>query len=118
LTGKEIVYTYDFGDNWEHHITVEGRAEATDHFVCLLGTGHPVAEDVGGVKGWDALKAAYRAARPNKEQREKREWFENEASNGDPVGLAGDRVNVWNLEQVNSKLRVMLEEFARAAGQD
>ncbi|KAH6635545.1 hypothetical protein B0J18DRAFT_50732 [Chaetomium sp. MPI-SDFR-AT-0129] len=118
LAGKEIIYTHDFGDNWEHHITVEGWAEAANYSVYLSGTGHRVAGDVGGVKRWDALKVAYRASRPNKDQREKREWFENDASNADPAGLVGDQVNVWDMEQVTHKLRVMLEEFARAAGQD
>ena len=90
-TGKQIVYTYDFGDNWKHTLTVERRGDFTDHFVCLAGTGHPVVEDVSGVEGWKDLKAAYRAAQPTQEQRERREWFEKRARNVDPRGLAGDR---------------------------
>ncbi|KAK4096805.1 hypothetical protein N658DRAFT_527479 [Parathielavia hyrcaniae] len=89
--GNEVVYTYDFGDDWEHRITFEGRADPTTYYACLSGTGHPVAEDVGGVNGWEALKAAYRTAQPDKEQREKREWFEKDARNTDPAGLTGYR---------------------------
>jgi hypothetical protein len=116
LTGKEIAYTYDFGDNWEHRITVEGRADTTVYLSCLSGTGHLVAEDVGGVRGWNELKAAYQTAQPNKEQREKREWFETHASNADPGGLAGDRINAWDMEEVNRALRHMVEGLARAMG--
>ena len=114
-TGKQIVYTYDFGDNWKHTLTVERRGDFTDHFVCLAGTGHPVVEDVSGVEGWKDLKAAYRAAQPTQEQRERREWFEKRARNADPRGLAGDRVNAWNMAQVNRDLVDMLERFDRIA---
>lgn len=108
-TGKEVVYTYDFGDNWEHDFILEGRADATKDFVCLSGTGHPVAEDCRGIRGWEELKEAYRTSRPSKEQREKRAWFEGGASNGDPKGLAGDRVHVWDMEQVNRDLKGLVQ---------
>ncbi|KAI0473506.1 MM3350-like domain-containing protein [Xylariaceae sp. FL0804] len=108
-----IIYTYDFGDNWEHHLTVTGRADASDAdpataaglFACLDGTGHPVAEDVGGTRGWEDLKEAYRAARPTEDQRERREWFEVQASNADPRGLAGGRASEWDRDGVERKLR-------------
>ncbi|KAL2015283.1 hypothetical protein VTK56DRAFT_5908 [Thermocarpiscus australiensis] len=45
------VYTYDFGDNWAHYMTVTGRAEPTRVFKCLSGSGQPVAEDAGGFQG-------------------------------------------------------------------
>ncbi|KAK3291459.1 MM3350-like domain-containing protein [Chaetomium fimeti] len=115
--GKELVYTYDFGDNWEHYFTVEGRGEFTDHFVCLSGTGHPVGEDVGGNKGWNDLKAAYLAERPTEDQRDSRKWYETRTRNGDPKGLAGDRVNVWDMAQVNRDLVDMLDRFERMADQ-
>ncbi|KAK3311014.1 MM3350-like domain-containing protein, partial [Chaetomium strumarium] len=89
--GKQVIYMYDFGDNWEHNLSVEGRADPTDRFVCLSGTGHAVAEDVGSVDGWRELKDAYCTSHPTKEQRERRQWYERTASNGDPEGLAGDR---------------------------
>ncbi|KAF2405647.1 hypothetical protein EJ06DRAFT_468213 [Trichodelitschia bisporula] len=105
--GKQLAYTYDFGDNWEHVMTVEGRADSTKTFSCLLGTGQPVAEDVGSTRGWEKLKEAYRAATPSAEQREKRSWFERDASNADPRGLAGGRVDEWDRDAVNRKLSKM-----------
>lgn len=38
--GKKIVYLWDFGDNWEHVITVKGRGPASDAVELLAGRGH------------------------------------------------------------------------------
>lgn len=116
--GREVVYTYDFGDNWEHFLTVEGRCDPTGDFQVLSGVVHPVAEDVGSKTGWEDLKAAYRAPNSTSEQRERRGWFENMASNGDPRGLAGDRVNLFeNMDEINRNMRSenMQEYFERHA---
>ena len=100
-----LEYEYDFGDCWEHAITVVGRADAaTDYFRCLDGEGHGVAEDVGGTKGWEALKAAYRADRPSREQREKMVWFERQASNEDRRGLRDGWEHGWPKSRVNARL--------------
>ncbi|KAI1325396.1 MM3350-like domain-containing protein [Xylariaceae sp. FL0255] len=112
---KDIIYTYDFGDNWEHYITIEGRTDATEDFICLDGTGHCIAEDAGGVRGWEEVKAAYCAGNPTHEQLEKRDWFEHIASNADPQGLAGDRVNAFDRDRVNRNLTNMLERFSSMA---
>ena len=66
-----LEYEYDFGDCWTHAIDLEGRSDVTGYFMCTAGQGHGVAEDVGCAPGWERLKAAYRAARPDKEQRSK-----------------------------------------------
>lgn len=63
----KMVYTYDFGDRWEHLLTVTGRADTSSKFRCIDGVGHHVAEDVKQ-DGWAELKEAYRTTRPNKEQ--------------------------------------------------
>ncbi|KAK7734249.1 hypothetical protein SLS53_007897 [Cytospora paraplurivora] len=104
--GKKIVYTYDFGDNWEHFLTVEGRSDATGEFEVLSGTGHYVAEDVGSYTGWEELKAAYRARDLTSEQKEKRSWFEKMAANCDPRGLTGNRVSLFeNRDEINWNMR-------------
>jgi len=115
--GRQIIYTYDFGDNWEHYLTIKGRAEPTFYFECLDGSGHYVAEDVGSVQGWKNLKAAYRAARPSSEQKERRKWFEQLASNHDPKGLTGDRVNAWDREKINRDLVNVLDIFEQKANE-
>ena len=103
----EVEYEYDFGDCWERAIILSGRAEHTDHFICTAGEGHPCAEDVGSARGWQQLKEAYRAARPSAEQREKMKWFETQASNSDPAGLAGNKVKQWDQGGVNRLLASM-----------
>lgn len=110
-TDKPLIYTYDFGDNWEHLITVTGRSPPTDDFSCLSGTGHYVAEDAGAFRGWEELKAAYQTNNPTREQKEKRRWFERQASNADPKGLAGDRVNFFDLAECNKNLKNMWDRF-------
>ncbi|KAK3332742.1 hypothetical protein B0T19DRAFT_473560 [Cercophora scortea] len=79
--------------------------------------GHPAAEDVGSHRGWEELKAAYRAVNPTSEQKDKREWFERMAANADLLGLAGDRVNFWDREQVNKDLETMIERFQKMGEQ-
>ncbi|KAF4635428.1 hypothetical protein G7Y89_g2670 [Cudoniella acicularis] len=96
-----IEYGYDFGDHWAHQIKVIGRSNATGRFQCLDGESHGFAEDVGGVKGWLKLREAYKTTTPNKEQKEKRKWFENVASNGDPKGLGNGRDRLWDKASIN-----------------
>lgn len=103
LLDKEMEYWYDFGDNWQHVMTVEGRSEASDHIVCIDGSGHGVPEDVTQL-GWGELKEAYRTATPNQKQKERRHWFEHQASNRDPRGLGGGREHEWSKDDINRRL--------------
>lgn len=84
-----MVYTYDFGDNWRHQMSLQGRGPPTTDFKCISAQGHYVAEDVGSPSGWEKLKAAYRTSNPTQEQKEKREWYESGCSNGEKEGLTG-----------------------------
>ncbi|MEV6209224.1 plasmid pRiA4b ORF-3 family protein [Kitasatospora sp. NPDC051914] len=57
--GAHLDYDYDFGDSWEHSITVERRmtAEAGHHYpVCVDGAGACPPEDCGGPGGYEDLK--------------------------------------------------------------
>ncbi|MEC4014916.1 plasmid pRiA4b ORF-3 family protein [Streptomyces sp. H27-D2] len=57
--GDRCVYTYDFGDSWEHRITVEQplTAEAGLSYPhCVDGTGACPPEDCGGAPGYGDLK--------------------------------------------------------------
>jgi hypothetical protein len=105
--GAPIEYEYDFGDCWEHEITMVGRAAATEVFVCTGGEGHGVAEDVGSDRGWQNLKKAYRAQRPTKDQKDKMRWFETQASNADRQGLGNGRDRFFDRAGVNFKLARM-----------
>ncbi|KAF3061168.1 putative plasmid p 4b orf-3 family protein [Daldinia childiae] len=103
--GYKMVYNYDFGDSWEHEMTLLGYGGATDNFVCIDGAGHCAAEDVGGPMGWQDLKEAYRTANPDGDQRHKMWWYEHKCSNADAAGLAGERVHVWDRLRINEQLK-------------
>ncbi|MGK0469385.1 plasmid pRiA4b ORF-3 family protein [Clostridium sp.] len=49
-----IVYRYDYGDNWEHEITIQGVNTDYDknYPTCLMGEGNAPPEDVGGIYGY------------------------------------------------------------------
>ena len=101
---KPLEYEYDFGDCWNHDITIVGRKDATDFFMCTNGDGHYVAEDVGSTPGWEKLKAAYRADRPTEDQKDKMRWFKQTASNRDGRGLKNGRERSWPKGEINRRL--------------
>lgn len=55
---KTLHYTYDFGDNWEHTIKIEGfrdPAPGTLYPQLIKATGRCPHEDVGGPPGYEML---------------------------------------------------------------
>lgn len=55
VKGTKFHYTYDFGDDWEHKITVEKIEDAdaeTEYPVCVSGKRRAPHEDCGGVPGY------------------------------------------------------------------
>ncbi len=53
--GDKLTYTYDFGDDWEHEITLEAFQRAREDQqlpICTGGRGEAPLEDSGGVWGW------------------------------------------------------------------
>jgi hypothetical protein len=75
--GTEFRYTYDFGDDWRHDLTVEGVVPLPQDVllpVCLGGARACPPEDCGGVGGYEELIAAL--GRPQSgAAREYREWL-------------------------------------------
>lgn len=58
---ERIRYTYDFGDDWEHEILLEGVLTAepdVGYPVCVAGKGACPPEDCGGVWGYQDLRDA------------------------------------------------------------
>jgi hypothetical protein len=78
---KYISYLYDFGENWEHSITLIGRAEEDlppNVITLVSGEGGGVSED-WGASGWEELKrlVKLRDEKGEKEMNEKdREYLE------------------------------------------
>lgn len=77
VQGSQFQYTYDFGDNWVHDLTVEGIVPLPRDVllpVCLGGARACPPEDCGGIGGYEELVAALR--RPQSAAaREYREWL-------------------------------------------
>jgi hypothetical protein len=74
---QKFAYLYDFGDSWEHVVTVEKilpSAEGVRVPVCLAGEFNGPPEDCGGVGGFCDLMQAMSRPR-SKEYREMVEWL-------------------------------------------
>lgn len=62
-----LTYTYDFGDDWEHLVTLESTSPLTEENrepVCLKGAKACPPEDVGGIYGHHELAEWLRAGAP------------------------------------------------------
>jgi hypothetical protein len=86
------VYTYDFGDSWDHEIVVEkclapepGRA----YPVCLAGERHGPPEDCGGLPGFYNLLEAIGDSE-HEQHEELIEWLGDDF---DPEAFSVDHVN-------------------------
>lgn len=58
---NKLAYTYDFGDNWQHSVTIEGVASADptlDYPRFVDGSHRAPPEDVGGVPGFQEFLEA------------------------------------------------------------
>ncbi len=59
--GDRAIYTYDFGDGWEHDIVFEGsfpKEPGGKYPICLAGELAGPPEDCGGIPGYyDCIKA-------------------------------------------------------------
>src|SRR3954467_11502528 len=54
--GPAFTYLYDFGDNWDHDLTVPGVGGAPP--ACIDGRGDCPPEDCGGPHGYAQLREA------------------------------------------------------------
>ena len=75
--GDKAIYSYDFGDDWTHDVTlvaIKPAAAGATYPVCLDGRRACPPEDCGGTWGYADLLAAL--ADPNHEEHEsKRSWL-------------------------------------------
>jgi hypothetical protein len=93
--GASFIYEYDFGDSWQHVITVEDMEPWTPNSLaprCLDGARACPPEDSGGVGGYEHLLEVLRDRR-NPEYKELRAWA---GTHFDP--------ELFSLQAVNSAL--------------
>ena len=65
--GDRLTYLYDFGDGWEHLVTLESVAPLTPDYReprCLAGARACPPEDVGGIGGHHEIAEWLRAGAP------------------------------------------------------
>jgi hypothetical protein len=94
--GDKVRYTYDFGDDWDHDVTLEKVLPAdagVTSSVCTAGKGACPPEDCGGVWGYEELKATL--ADPEAEQyTDMLEWLGLASGDDfDPKEFSAEKVN-------------------------
>jgi len=84
---SRFTYTYDFGDEWEHAIVIEGKQPPVDgrrYPACVAGKRNCPPEDCGGCWGYQQLLAIL--ADPAHPRR--REWAEMIGEDFDPEAFS------------------------------
>ncbi len=98
---QELIYDYDFGDSWEHVITLEKIQDQTImHPVCLAGKNACPPEDCGGIWGYYDLVEIVNNPEHD-EYEDMRDWLGlEEGENWDPT--------YFDLEATNQALKYYL----------
>ena len=87
--GRRFNYTYDFGDNWQHEIVIEGKKPLVDgrgYPSCIAGKRNCPPEDCGGRWGYQELVAAL--ADPTHQKY--RNWIEMIGEGFDPEEFSAE----------------------------
>jgi len=90
--GAKVIYTYDFGDSWEHSIVLEKRlpsAPSIAYPICTDGQLACPPEDCGGIGGFYDLLDALRDP-AHEEHKELQDWV---GADYDPEALSIEAVN-------------------------
>lgn len=94
--GDSMVYTYDFGDDWDHLIEVEKVLPSNPKATvarCTGGSGHGPAEDCGGPWGWSNVVEAVNDPK-HAEHKEYRDWLGlSRGETFDPMVFDTARIN-------------------------
>ncbi len=89
---SQFAYNYDFGDYWQHVLTVEeilAPQEGATYPVCLAGARACPPEDVGGVPGYEDFLEAIKDS-THAEHQEFLQWI---GGRFDPEAFDVDEVN-------------------------
>lgn len=96
---KQLTYEYDFGDIWDHSVSVVGDALVQDRIItCIGGENRGPVEDSGGISGYQRL-AGTLADSGHPEYEQAAEWFRlvTDEYQLDPTA--------FDVEQTNEALR-------------
>lgn len=103
--GAKGVYTYDFGDGWDHNIVVEKIMKAEPgvaYPVCVTGKRRGPPEDSGGPFGYENLLEVLGDPK-HEEHKTMHEWIGNDF---DP--------EVFSVDDVNRRLALLQRRFAKS----
>ncbi|MBV8772236.1 MAG: plasmid pRiA4b ORF-3 family protein [Deltaproteobacteria bacterium] len=98
---KRFNYIYDFGDTWEHQISIEGKRAAIGgrrYPTCVAGKRNCPPEDCGGIWGYRDFLAAL--ANPSDPKAE--DWSDWMEGDFDPEEFSIERVNA----RIGSRLKL------------
>lgn len=101
--GDTLFYCYDFGDDWQHVLTLDAvhpRDAAEARAVCAGGEGPGPAEDCGGVPGYELLVAANDPRHPQYRQA-RQEYASIFGEDADPAGFAP---TAFDKDAINAEL--------------
>jgi hypothetical protein len=106
LVGERIIFTYDFGDNWEVVIVLEkvykdAAGAASDFPRVLEGSGFGIIEDCGGVPGLEDIASAYKK-KSGRAYREYCEWLD----------MPDLDMDSFDLDDMNFRLKKLPKIFA------
>ncbi len=77
--GAKVLYTYDYGDSWDHEVKLVARlsaAEETPVPSCTAGNLAGPPEDCGGVPGYEELCELIARTDLDEEEQERVDWAE------------------------------------------
>jgi hypothetical protein len=97
---QKFMYIYDFGDSWEHAISLEKIIPSISGYPeCLSGRGQCPPDDSGGFSGYEELKATMKD-KSQPEHEEYSEWLGlEEGESWDP--------EFFDLQQANLRLHIL-----------
>jgi len=111
--GDELFYCYDFGDDWQHTVTLEAvlpRRDSAPLAVCTAGDRPGPAEDCGGAHCYELIAAANDPTHPN-HAKVRAEFVRVFGDDVDPATFA---VTPFVIDEINRALGFRIK-VARAA---
>ena len=109
---SELLYTYDFGDDWQHRVIVEEVLDAqpgTDYPTFIDGERTAPPEDVGGPPGFmDFVEAMAKPRHPQRKDLVR--WYGGPFN---PVDFGADRI-AESIRSIAQKRKAALEAFERS----
>lgn len=110
----ELLYTYDFGDDWQHRIVVEALSEAdpgTDYPRFVDGARTAPPEDVGGPPGFmDFVEAITKRSHP--QHKDMVRWYGGPFN---PVDFGAEKIAA-RIREISVKRKAAYEAFERSRG--